>query len=154
MMGRETMDKRVDTGAEPMPVEGDQVIVDAVIADHRERAEFGKKKYGKYLQSNNGRNALVDLYQELMDGSLYVKQALVEYDDIRAMALKQLWKTGDERPSAPGKYPVHLSNQDGNSTTTGWTIIYWDGEKWGLDVFAEGVYVSAWFDIPPYEVKP
>lgn len=53
-------------------------IVDLVITDLEERAEFGEQKYGTRLQANNGRCQLLDLYQELQDATLYIKAKLVE----------------------------------------------------------------------------
>jgi hypothetical protein len=43
--------------------------------DIHERAEMGKQKYGTLLKPFNGRNALTDLKQELLDGIVYAKQA-------------------------------------------------------------------------------
>lgn len=137
------------TKGEPLPVKGNVVVVEAVIADHRERAEFGRAKYGRLLETNNGRNALVDLYQEVMDASLYAKQALMEYDDIQTMALKQLWKPATENPSIPGNYPAILADPSGYVTPC-WSSMCWDGEAWDIRIFSEGVYVLAWFDIPPF----
>jgi hypothetical protein len=134
---------------EPMPSIGKTIVVEAVIADHRERAEFGQKKYGRLLETHNGRNALVDAYQEVMDASLYFKQALMEYDDVQKMALKQLWKPGSENPPAPGDYPVILADTNGD-VTPNWSSLCWDGKEWDLGIFTEGVSVVAWFDIPPY----
>lgn len=51
--------------------------------DIRERAEAGKAKYGTYLQPFNGRNAKMDLYQELLDAGIYVQQILAEVDPVR-----------------------------------------------------------------------
>lgn len=42
------------------------------------RAEMGKAKYGTYLRAANGRNASVDLYQELLDAIMYSEQCDVE----------------------------------------------------------------------------
>lgn len=53
-------------------------IADLVIADLRERKKAGLKKYGTYLQANNGRSALQDLYEELLDAAQYIKQAIEE----------------------------------------------------------------------------
>ena len=49
-----------------------------VTRDMLDRDEFGRKKYGTRLQSFNGRNALVDLYQELLDATVYVRQVIEE----------------------------------------------------------------------------
>ena len=53
-----------------------------VIADMQDRDLAGRKKYGTPLQPHNGRDALVDLYQELLDAAVYAKQAMFEGIDI------------------------------------------------------------------------
>lgn len=64
---------------QPAPkVNESKPIFKLVIEDIEERAEFGKNKYGTYLQANNGRDSLVDAYQEVLDLALYIKQALEE----------------------------------------------------------------------------
>lgn len=66
---------------EPAPVPNSSVpIWELVIADMKERNEIGTKKYGTPLQAFNGRDALVDLTQELMDALVYCKQMMVERD--------------------------------------------------------------------------
>lgn len=45
------------------------------------RAEMGKAKYGTYLRANNGRNALVDLYQEILDAIMYSEQCYREQNE-------------------------------------------------------------------------
>ena len=49
-----------------------------VAHDITERAMAGRKKYGTYLQPFNGRNALVDAYQEALDLVIYLRQELYE----------------------------------------------------------------------------
>jgi hypothetical protein len=68
---------------QPAPKHGKRVIVDEVIEDLKARKDFGIDKYGTPLMSNNGRNALVDAYQEALDLCCYLKQALVESIDDR-----------------------------------------------------------------------
>jgi len=48
--------------------------------DLEARAEMGLKKYGTKLRVNNGRRAIVDLYQEIMDAIMYAMQARLEGD--------------------------------------------------------------------------
>lgn len=45
----------------------------------RRRSVEGAKKYGTPLRTNNGRNAAVDCYQELLDAIVYAHQAHLEY---------------------------------------------------------------------------
>lgn len=66
---------------QPDPQKGNQVVVDVVLADIRERAETGKRKYGTYLETNNGRDALWDAYQEAIDLVMYLRQKLLEQEE-------------------------------------------------------------------------
>ena len=55
-------------------------IADQVIADIKKRKVQGKQKYGVPLRANNGRDALQDLYEELIDATQYIKQEMIERD--------------------------------------------------------------------------
>jgi len=46
--------------------------------DIEARIESGRQKYGERLTSHNGRNAPMDLYQELLDAVVYARQCIVE----------------------------------------------------------------------------
>ena len=64
---------------QPPPERNNRVqITDLVIADLEERRRVGIERYGTPLQPHNGRDALVDLYQELQDGLLYIRQEIEE----------------------------------------------------------------------------
>jgi len=59
---------------EPAPQPGEAIpTVDLVIADFRERKQMGVAKYGIAHQFDNGRDHLVDFYQELQDAVVYVR---------------------------------------------------------------------------------
>ena len=49
-----------------------------VAHDHESRIVFGEKKYGQRLKIHNGRNALLDAYQECLDSLSYLMQAHME----------------------------------------------------------------------------
>lgn len=49
-----------------------------VIEDIQARRQLGIERYGTALQPFNGRSALLDLYQECLDGTMYARQALEE----------------------------------------------------------------------------
>lgn len=51
---------------------------DMLVADIQERDRSGREKYGVPLQPFNGRNPVVDLYQELLDAVVYCTQCLQE----------------------------------------------------------------------------
>lgn len=49
-----------------------------VISDMRERDVIGRRRYGTPLMAHNGRDALVDAYQEALDMVVYLRQAIEE----------------------------------------------------------------------------
>lgn len=63
---------------QPPPTTGGKEIYALVMADVLSRAIAGREKYGTFLQAHNGRSALVDLYQELLDACMYIRQLLEE----------------------------------------------------------------------------
>lgn len=67
----------------PKSVNGD-AIWDLVVSDMIERDKAGLQKYGTRLQAGNGRDALVDAYQEALDLSVYLRQAIEEQVALRA----------------------------------------------------------------------
>lgn len=71
----------VDPQPPPTPERLDKPAVwDAVIADMKARDQEGRRRYGTPLQPDNGRDGLVDLYQELLDACVYLKQVIMERD--------------------------------------------------------------------------
>lgn len=56
-------------------------IGELVISDLRERIEYGRGKYGVSLHSHDGRDTLVDAFQEALDLVLYLRKAIVERDN-------------------------------------------------------------------------
>ena len=50
----------------------------ALLQDMKDRDEWGRSKYGVPLQPFNGRDALIDLYQEFLDATVYTKQWQLE----------------------------------------------------------------------------
>lgn len=65
------------------PIPGKQSVTQAVIADLREREQVGIRRYGRTLETFNGRNALQDAYEEVLDLAQYIKQVLMEDDALR-----------------------------------------------------------------------
>jgi hypothetical protein len=79
--------------AEPMPV-GNGIDVAVVAAeklkelglneiaeDIEARIRLGERKYGTRLKAFNGREPLMDLYQEVLDGINYSQQCVIEGKD-------------------------------------------------------------------------
>ena len=60
------------------PTKGEKIVLDFVIEDLQARAKIGNEKYGTLLMTKNGRNALIDAYQEALDLVMYLKQTILE----------------------------------------------------------------------------
>lgn len=65
---------------EPKPKPGNIEIAPLVLFDIQSRIEMGMQKYNTTLQANNGRDALMDAYQEAIDLVMYLRQAIAERD--------------------------------------------------------------------------
>lgn len=52
-----------------------------ICADLEARAKIGEAKYGTTLRAHNGRDAVVDAYQEALDLCMYLAQACLEGRD-------------------------------------------------------------------------
>lgn len=75
------MRPRVATIQQSPPVVTDHPAAwDLVAQDIAERDKFGLSKYGTRLQPHNGRDSMVDVYQELLDVVVYMRQMLYERD--------------------------------------------------------------------------
>lgn len=62
---------------EPDPIKTDEKpIWELVIEDMRQRDNEGRKKYGTPLQVSNGRDPLIDAYQEVLDLAVYMRQEI------------------------------------------------------------------------------
>ena len=55
-------------------------IQDLVMRDLQERKAIGIKRYGTALQPHNGRDAMLDAYEEAQDLCMYLRQAIYERD--------------------------------------------------------------------------
>lgn len=65
--------------SQPDPVSSDREhIADLVVADIQDRKRRGVREYGTALQPMNGRRALWDLYEELLDAAHYTRQRILE----------------------------------------------------------------------------
>jgi len=70
---------------EPPPIPNDKPAVwDLVVADMKDRDVTGAAKYGTRLQPFNGRDSLVDAYQEALDLVVYLRQR-IEEDGVNAL---------------------------------------------------------------------
>lgn len=72
---------RLREGDQPLPVGNDLPVVhELVIEDLRARLALGVRRYGQPLQPFNGRSALRDLYEEILDAAVYTRQAIYEVE--------------------------------------------------------------------------
>jgi hypothetical protein len=71
--------KRTSPNAPQPPVVHDYMLPvtwELVIADMRERDQIGRQKYGTPLQPRNGRDSLIDAYQECLDLCVYLRNEI------------------------------------------------------------------------------
>jgi len=62
---------------QPRSIPNDDVAIwDLVIEDMKARDRFGTAKHGTRLQLNNGRDHLIDAYQEALDLCVYLRQEI------------------------------------------------------------------------------
>lgn len=55
-------------------------IWDLVLEDMQKRDQIGRDRYGKPLQPFNGRDMLLDAYEEALDLAVYLRGCLFERD--------------------------------------------------------------------------
>lgn len=68
-----------DIRDQPPPVpNGGRPVWELVVEDMMERDRVGRERYGTPLKTHNGRDALVDAYQEALDLCVYLRQAIEE----------------------------------------------------------------------------
>ena len=75
-----TTKKSVDVAVE-VAEELKKLGLEGIAEDVEARIRIGERKYGKRLQSFNGRDALKDLYDEVLDSLNYSKQLEIEGKD-------------------------------------------------------------------------
>lgn len=81
---------------QPDPIQNDKPACwDLVMQDMKDRDSWGRKKYGTPLQPFNGRLALVDFYQEILDAAVYCRQKIEEDTIIANKLLRVLANLND-----------------------------------------------------------
>ena len=71
-----------------IPIPGKDRILPLVIDDLERRAAVGVKRYGRFLESHNGRDALRDAYEEALDLCMYLRQQIAERADQDEMLVR------------------------------------------------------------------
>lgn len=68
-------------GDQPLPTVNDRPFVqDEVMAYIERRKQVGISRYGTALQPHNGRDALIDALEEVIDLCQYLAQLIIERD--------------------------------------------------------------------------
>lgn len=78
--GKQRDDRPLSELDEPAPTGNGNIVGVELIRDIITRINLGRNRYGTFLKTNNGRNALEDAKQELIDLLMYLKQAEMEKD--------------------------------------------------------------------------
>ena len=66
---------------------GQKMSMDLLIEDIKKRDQVGLQRYGTRLQAFNGRNALQDAYEEMLDAVVYLRQTLQEMVQTQALII-------------------------------------------------------------------
>ena len=74
-------DERDPERDQPMPRPGRVPVQRVLQACIAERAEYGRRKYGTVLETDNGRDALTDAWEEALDLVTYLTQMRLERGD-------------------------------------------------------------------------
>ena len=78
----EKLNKEIHIGPgvtdQPTPKGEGREIGELVLSDIEDRIKKGVETYGEPLKANNGRNPLIDAYQEALDLAIYLRQAIEE----------------------------------------------------------------------------
>jgi hypothetical protein len=80
----ETIGLRLREGDQPLPVDGQRDVISDLIAALQARLAIGIKRYGRPLQTFNGRDAHQDELEEFVDGWAYRRQARLERQALEA----------------------------------------------------------------------
>jgi hypothetical protein len=77
------MPRDVREGDQPLPTPNEGPCVqDMVVTDIDARKALGVRRYGTVLQPFNGRDVLRDIYEELLDAAIYLRQLLYEREHL------------------------------------------------------------------------
>lgn len=102
---------------EPAPRGMGREITPLVIEDLKLRSKLGTEKYGETLRAFNGRNPLVDAYQEVLDLAQYLRQRLAEADNSEDPDTNYMTRVNDAQ-----KYKIPVVNFSGLVNFSGYTL--------------------------------
>lgn len=105
-------DTRDPESDQPAPKPGGYPVQAVLIAAIQQRMEFGLKKYGRPLETHNGRDPLLDMWEEMMDMISYFTQFVLE----QGTKLPGLEKFTQDTPELP-RFEGLLTVQQAQSLT-------------------------------------
>ena len=74
--------KGIEMSSQPNPnVNSNPIIQELVMEDMKGRLALGIERYGTGLQAHNGRDMLLDAYEEALDLSVYLRGMIYERDN-------------------------------------------------------------------------
>ena len=79
----ETFQRLATASGQPAPTGNGTPVTELVIADLQERSRVGTIRYGTPLRAHNGRDALIDAYQEALDLCQYLRQLIEERKTVK-----------------------------------------------------------------------
>lgn len=132
---------------QPLPTASDSPIMHHLVqADLQARLEVGIKRYGQPLQAFNGRDPLLDAYEEVLDLAVYLRQAIYECaapwvrraaDGASGSAPGYVDVVFDGPPSAESGRFVECEDETGASISAGEWIDRGNG-LWALRIQRDG----------------
>lgn len=76
------LEKGIKMSSQPNPhVNNNPIIQELVMEDMQGRLNLGIERYGTGLQANNGRDMLLDAYEEVLDLAVYLRGMMYERDN-------------------------------------------------------------------------
>jgi hypothetical protein len=151
-MGKKSKDKHVSKGeknpaiyAQPFPKSEQADVWPLVIKDMTDRDRLGRAKYGIPLRIRNGRDALVDAYQEVLDLSVYMRQEIEERRELMEAieAVKKipgLEQTSIENIGALlSDLAERIDKQESRIRTLTATVIHYQSQSQYLAGYDDGV---------------
>lgn len=97
----DTMDPDAD---QPPPKPGGVPVQAVLIEALKRRMAFGLKKYGRPLETHNGRDPLIDMWEEMLDMVSYWTQYILE-QGVELPGLEQFTKKPEPDGPAPARGP-------------------------------------------------
>lgn len=131
--------------AQPNPKSDRPDVWPLVIKDMEDRDHLGKTKYGIPLRSHNGRDALVDAYQEVLDLSVYLRQEIEERRDLQSAVAAARKVSGYENANSGDIAGLidflldHIETQKGQIEVLSSTLIHYQTQPAFVAGFDMGV---------------